>query len=149
MGRTDILKRDGFLDSIVLLLISAFIIKNAFSLHRFGDWSLSPALFPLGIAILIAVLAVVLLVNSIRKESRDAGGTDAGNYRKVFFVLVFSIAYLVLLPLLHFIISSIIYLVLLLITLGERRWWLIALLSGVTTVSIYFLFGSLLHVLLP
>ena len=60
-----------------------------------------------------------------------------------------SILYLVLCSLVSYIVSTLLILVLLTWTLGERRWYLIILATLVTTFGIYFLFGKVMSVQLP
>ncbi len=64
-------------------------------------------------------------------------------------IVALSFLYLFLLPKVHFVLASIIYLFCFMIILGERKWWVLGSISFITPFIIEFLFGNLLDVFLP
>ncbi len=71
------------------------------------------------------------------------------NWKQLLLIILLSFIYLLILPKLHFVVATIIYLLLFLWILGERKWWLLVSMSVVTPLLIQYLFGNLLDVFLP
>lgn len=115
--------------------------------------SMSPYLFPFMTGIVLLLLAAFLLGQSRVGADEDSPATNKvsrkTNWKGVSIVAGFSVLYFVLLPFLHFIIATILFLFGLLFALGERRHWFSALVSVGTTAIIYLTFGVLLAVMLP
>jgi hypothetical protein len=63
--------------------------------------------------------------------------------------MILTFVYVWLVPIIGFIAVSIPYLALMLLLLGEKRWWLIGIISVGTTLGLYYAFGVLLSVYLP
>jgi hypothetical protein len=59
------------------------------------------------------------------------------------------VVYVIVMPHLTFLVSTVLFLFALFFYLGERRYLLISLLSVGFTSLMYLLFGKLLHVMLP
>jgi hypothetical protein len=60
-----------------------------------------------------------------------------------------AVGYYLVLPLLHFIPATVIFLAALIAFLGERRLWLVGLVAVVSTLAIWGIFGRALGVMLP
>ena len=86
------------------------------------------------------------------KEEEPTGKVEEKEkvyWKDVLFTIFISIVYYITMDLIGFIVSTILFLVILFVFLGERRKWLIAIISVSTAAIIYFIFGVLLHVMLP
>ena len=140
------MKKNALLEGIILLILSIIFTGESLKLRGEEALALSPALFPLIISISILILSIILIFKSFRErellKKRD-------NIKPLLLIIGVSFLYLFLLPRLHFIVSSILYLLSFLFILGERRWKLILPISLITPLLIYFIFGNLLDVLLP
>lgn len=125
----------------------------------------SPYLLPILLGVLGLLLAATLLRASLRParsetaaESPQAAPAPAGRARAAArpgsertaaaFALV-TLAYILLLPRLHFLPATLLALPCLLLLLGERSARRIALVSCGTALAVYALFGLALHVRLP
>lgn len=140
------MKKNALLEGIILLILSIIFTGESLKLRGEEALALSPALFPLIISISILILSIILIFKSFRErellKKRD-------NIKPLLLIIGVSFLYLFLLPRLHFIVSSTLYLLSFLFILGERRWKLILPISLITPLLIYFIFGNLLDVLLP
>ncbi|MGN9164393.1 tripartite tricarboxylate transporter TctB family protein [Tissierellaceae bacterium HCP3S3_D8] len=132
----------------MLSLLSVFFIKESLKLHNNQSWTLSPALFPLIITSLTFLFSIALIIRGI-KDKNIKQEDSIENWKRLLLVIFISIMYLIILPKLHFLLASIIYLFLFLLILGERKWWLLGALSIITPLLIQYLFGNLLDVFLP
>lgn len=120
----------------------------------------SPALIPILLGSLLMILAVALLVNSLKdggvgarckemKETWNAIVSDP-NTKRMLIGLAFMILYtFILLGRLPFIASTIIFMVLLMKYLGAGSWPKIVGISVVITILIYLLFEVCFRVPLP
>ena len=139
-----------FWEGIVLFAVSIFGIAMSFTSHRdFNvEWKLSPYLFPLIISIFLFILSISILASSF-KENEKRKEKEKGDIKSLLIFGLICILYLLVLNFLGFVLSSILLLISLMILLGERRWWFIALVSIISTVVIYLLFAKYLSVMLP
>lgn len=140
------MKKKSMLEGILLLILSAFFINESLKLRGQEALSLSPALFPLIITSFLFVLSIILIIRSFNEADEEKKNS---NIKPLFLIIAVSFLYLFLLPKVHFIVSSVLYLLSFLIILGERRWKIIVPISIITPILVYFIFGNLLNVLLP
>lgn len=141
-------------ESIFFLIISIFMVIYSLKTHYSTvglQWQISPYLFPLLIAIFIGLLSISLFIDGIRdqKSSNKESKKTEIRWKDVLYTIIVSIIYYIAMRLIGFIASTIIFLVSMFLYLGEKRIWLIALISIISTLSIYIIFGVLLHVMLP
>ncbi|KUK22215.1 MAG: Uncharacterized protein XD57_1686 [Thermotoga petrophila] len=135
------------LEASILLAVAVFTIIHAFSLHSFGEWALSPGLFPLIVGVVLFVLSILLLGRrGYKKRSNEGFYID---WKIVLTVTTLSIAYVLLLSFFHFALSTFIYLALFFLVLGVRNLLLLGVLSFGLTLFVYYTFGVLLRVVLP
>jgi putative tricarboxylic transport membrane protein len=115
--------------------------------------AMSPYLFPFMVGVSFTALASVLLLQSfgVGITLAPVGGAPGNrlDWASVAVVTGFSLVYFFLLPLLHFLPATVIFLFALLYVLGEKRLWLDGAISIGTSAMIYVSFGILLNVQLP
>lgn len=149
MNKKSILKNKNLMEGIIIALLSIFFIIESLKLYGNESWALSPALFPLIITVSTLLLSIFLIFKGLKEKSIDTQSSKKEAYKKISFIIIISFLYLFALPRIHFLFSSIIYLFLFLLVLGERKWWVLGSISILTPLLIQFLFGNLLNVLLP
>ncbi len=138
----------GLIEGLLFLVLSIGIIVYAFSLHSYGEWALSPALFPLILGGVLFCFSLILLVKRYRSKFKERQGVSIDWFLALGSVGL-SITYALLLPVLHFTLSTLLYLSSFLLILGVRNLWILIGLPIGLTVSIYYIFGVLLKVVLP
>ena len=114
----------------------------------------APTFFPKLSAIWIGFFSIFMLIKSLfsttkNNQSEENLAEKRLGRKGVILTILGSIVYLILCSLVSFVTSTILILVLLMWTLGERRWYLIATATLVTTFGIYILFGMFMSVQLP
>lgn len=149
MDKNSILKNNKVVEGLLIALASIFLIIESFKLHNNKSWALSPALFPIIITISVLALSIILIIKGLRENTVNTGQSNKEGLKKLGLIIIISFAYLIILPKLHFLISSIIYLFSFLFILGERKWLLLITISIITPLLIQYLFGNLLDVFLP
>ena len=140
------MKNKESMEGIILSLLSMFFLRESLKLHNNQPWALSPALFPLIITFVALLFSISLIIKGIGKSSVNR---ENGELKIMLLIVALSFLYLFLLPKVHFVLSSIIYLFCFMIILGERKWWVLGSISFITPFIIEFLFGNLLDVFLP
>jgi len=151
-----LLRNGSFQESLVVGICSIGLLIYSLYHHYFdrntSEWKMSPYLFPTLISVFGFLLAISLLADALHelRDTREAE-TDAKakNLPGVLVLVGASVLYDILLPVIHFIPATVLYLLGLFLYLGERKWWKLALLSVLTTLVVYALFGLGLHVRLP
>lgn len=113
-----------------------------------------PSFFPLVVTVVILALSAALLIQGLAMERdppaslRDkAAGTGDG--RPAGLLLVLTLAYIALLPLLGFILATIPFFAVLMVLFGERRPLLVAIGALAMTAVLYGIFRYGLDVFLP
>lgn len=152
------IKNHSLQDALLFAVFGIALLIHALSKHyaqAMPDWKMSPYLFPLLVSIFLILLSVSLVADGRRelKQSAEPKQNEASlqlTYgKKVLFAVLFSIAYYILMPILTFIPSTILFLTVMFLYLGERRPLVIGLISVLTAVIVYALFALGLNVMLP
>lgn len=140
-----------------LAVLTAGLALGVYSITSFRRsavqtaWILSPWLFPMLLAVFAAALGAALLGGGCREtaESRNADKPDARGALRALAAALMVAAYCALLPLLHFLPASALFLAGMMLFLGERRWWSIAAVAVAAPLVLYALFALFLGVRLP
>lgn len=142
--------QDAFIFFILAIALIIYSLVNHYSTAKL-EWKLSPYLFPVLIAVFIGALSISLLADGKRqiRLNEKSDKKAAIHWKGVLFTIGSSIAYYGIMRFLTFVPSTILFLVAMFLHLGERRIWLIALISVVCSLLIYIIFGVMLHVMLP
>jgi putative tricarboxylic transport membrane protein len=152
------LKNKNIQDSCAIFIFGVLLLWYSLSLHYNGpsvEWKMSPSLFPVLISIFLMLLSVSLLFDGLHqirmeKSLKNTEKTAKGiRVKPVLVTIALSIAYFMLMPYLTFIPSSVLFLGVFIFLLGERRYWLLALVAVIGTLSIWAIFGIALGVMLP
>ena len=114
-----------------------------------------PSVFPLILGAIMAAGALWLLIFPGKQEKSKRSPSGSSRWRRLlkawrFFLLWgLLIAYVFLLPVLGFVISSAVLLATLFFLLGEQRWYLGIPISLILTIGIYIAFAKGLQIRLP
>lgn len=106
-----------------------------------------PATLPLGLAVILALLSLLLLAGSVRRAPQPRG-----TLRSLAPVLVFTIGlglYVAALPVLGYMLATVLLIVGLCLLFGERRWWAIAALAVLVPLALLLFFERFMIILLP
>jgi putative tricarboxylic transport membrane protein len=118
-----------------------------------SEWKLSPYLFPVLLSVFGALLSISLFYDGYRAIHSggqvERSSADRKNLKRLGVFLLICLIYYVLFVPLGFLVSTALMLAALFFLLGERRIWIIALLSIACSGAIYVIFGVLLNVRFP
>ncbi|WP_279042942.1 tripartite tricarboxylate transporter TctB family protein [Bilophila wadsworthia] len=151
--------KTDFWTSIVLLLAMAFLYQQAeeFSYSPFS--TNSPQFFPLILIGFISLLSLKLLFSSIgsNKDKKVVDSQKFFHFSSSFllqcFVIIGLVLYITLLPVISYIPSTALFLFICMGVLDgtytARKLLLYAMISGITTGVLYFIFAHILKFFLP
>lgn len=159
-------KKSDVMSGLAILLfcgLGLFFIKNV---HGF------PSAFPIVTLSCMGILALVLIVKTIRKRPKQGSSTGTAAHLRtkeevktlnaepgeepgvpdvglIFGLLTITVLYIVAMGILGFTISTFIYLFMMLRFLGMRRYGVIILISTLTTAGIFVIFRTIMYIGLP
>lgn len=146
---------------IVMLLFSGFYLINAFQIKtrpKLTPSYASAQIMPVLLGVLLAILSVICIFQGIR-QMKTAGGTeeqtkkkDKGDIMAVVFTFAVIIGYIIVMPYLGFILSTMLYLFLqmnILAPAEKRNYLLFAIVAVVFTALVFVAFRIGLQQLLP
>lgn len=147
------LTRDS-ISGLVCLAISLVMLVMTFGLPPAQMVPIGPAFYPRVVLLLTVFLSILLIVTDIRSARVAApSAAPAANYRLVLATFVLFGLYIALLPQLGFRISTVLFMLVLQITLewpqSSRRWLLVVAIAIATSAICFFVFEDYLSVLLP
>lgn len=137
-----------------MLAFCLFAIWQSLLLSLTDRLGPGPGFFPFWLALIGAVLAVALLVTEFRQAAEPADAAirilphGAGG-RRWFAIVALLAAATVAMDFAGFRLSMLAFNAALVIALGERRWWIIALFAALGSFGVYYVFTTWLDVLLP
>ena len=138
----------------VMLAFCLFALWQSLLLSLTDRLGPGPGFFPFWLALIGAVLAVALLFTTFR-EPVDPGDSEtrilpyaAGGKRWLAIVALLA-AVTVVMEFTGFRIAMLAFNVALVVALGERRWWIIAVFAFLGSYGVYYVFTTWLDVLLP
>ena len=141
-------------NGIFFLAVAALFGLQGFAVHDGGQWSLSPALFPLILSGGLALLSAGLIGQAILRirtgdESASRKDGDPASPMRAALTFLLCLLYAFALPRAGFLPASAVFLALFCLLVGEHRLWAVAALSLVSPAAIFLLFRHGLNVLLP
>ncbi|MBP1924742.1 divalent metal cation (Fe/Co/Zn/Cd) transporter [Sedimentibacter acidaminivorans] len=141
-------------ESILFFILSIGLFIYSLTKH-YGvvklEWKMSPYLFPALISIFLFFLSILLFSDGLRqiKEGISVENDVKVSWKKLISAVIACMVYIIIMPIITFIPSTILFIGYMLYLLGERRKLFIIFLSILVSVIIYFLFSVLLNVMLP
>ncbi len=145
-------------DAVFVAFVTVFFFVmfiETFSIFEMGGTSsaLLPRLLCVaGFIISVTILIVKLLAHPLKNETEPHSGNIVNNKQKgvkLMHTLLFTIGYFFLVPLLGFILTTIIVTVAFSFFMGYKKKVIVVIVAISTTVLLYGLFGTLLEVSLP
>jgi putative tricarboxylic transport membrane protein len=129
--------------SAALLLIGLVVAWDSWRLGaRWGSDGPESGYFPFYVGLIIAVSAVVILLQALRGRTPNGRGAfvERGQLRLVMSVLVPAIVYVVAIQWFGIYLASAVYIAGFMIWLGNYPWWSSALLGVATSAAVFMMF---------
>ena len=159
---------DGLTVTALSLVFLIYSIVQFQAMQRKVQWIMSPYLFPMVVGIFAVILGVSMLREGLKAQpaapAQDAPGKAAvpgeaeetapprSALRKALdalIVMALAVLYDLALGWIGFLPATAVYLALMMLFLGERRWYVLLLVAAVTPFALYAIFKLGLNVRLP
>ncbi len=138
----------------VFFLITAVAVFFGAQSYAPQNLTLGPQSFPRLLAVLTIPLGLILIGRSIWTlnhpiEKESLNGLRITEFKTIAIAFCALVLYVASMAFIGYIDSTILFLCFMIRYLGERRWWLIALVSVCVTFVLYYVFDRQLNVPLP
>ena len=148
-------RADGLVVTLLGIAFLAYSVDQFRAMSRKVNWIMSPYLFPMIVAGMAILLGIGIIVESRGKDEKqakaDAEGGRSTLRRALDVVLVIAMAvlYEIALPYTGFIPATAVFLAVMVLFLGERRWYIFVPVAVLTPLILYAIFRLGLNVRLP
>lgn len=134
---------------VFLCVISVFLFSVTFNFEvlEMDNYSLGPAFFPRLICILLFIIALILLILSIKNNSKY--NFKNINLKYSIITIIFFIIYVFLIEKLGYLVSTIIFMTSIIFLLRSKSFLLNIIFSIIFSVVIYLMFSKGFNVSLP
>lgn len=135
----------------LLLAFSAAFAAGALKYYKWwGDEGPGPAFLPFWLGLLMALLAGILLVRSLREKSPGAAWLpQGGGLRRMLGVLALTVAFVVALKSTGMVLGTALFLGAIVRYLGRHRWWVCGAVAGAAAGFNWLVFVHWLRVPMP
>lgn len=144
------MKTADILSAVVMLVLSGVVFLTTRDLPYWADFAPGSGFAPLWVAVTGAVLAIALLVGTLRRQDNPpADWPDRAGWRRVLLTAIGLWAVIVLAPVLGLISTGVIFMLFLLLAVERRRLWPSLFTTAVTTALVYGVFAAWLGIAFP
>lgn len=143
---------------VLLILFVAYGLYLAFQLNATATTIYGPGFFPKFVLSALGIFSIILLINTLKsmkhkKDKADASNTETVTdykiVKKILYLIILMIAYVIAFVYFGFFIPTIIFLILAEIIFGIKKAYVIILSSVLSPAIMYFLFVNLFNIPLP
>lgn len=146
-----------FLLAVFLLLVSAFIVVEAYRMPIRGplDFATSPGLLPLALGLISLVLCCLLAVSSLRKGASQGlrpfyeQARHGVESHRLLVLTLGILVYVLSINVLPFYLSNFLFLTAIFFYLKAASWWLNLIIAGVTSIVVGYYMPNLFGMPLP
>lgn len=140
------MKKANIIISIFLIIISIFLYYQTFT------WEKDPATLPrlmLGVIIFLSILLIIRSITKNPKKNNIIKKMSKQSFFRIFIVTCITFLYVTSINLLGLYLSTLIFLIIVLLYVGEKNKLVIIGVPILFSIFIYLIFGLFLHVDIP
>lgn len=148
-------RADGLVVTLLGIAFLAYSVDQFRAMSRKVNWIMSPYLFPMIVAGMAILLGIGIIVESRGKDEKQAKAEAEGGRSTlrraldVVLVIAMAVLYEIALPYTGFIPATAVFLAVMVLFLGERRWYIFVPVAVLTPLILYAIFRLGLNVRLP
>ena len=148
-------RADGLVVTLLGIAFLAYSVDQFRAMSRKVNWIMSPYLFPMSVAGMAILLGIGIIVESRGKDEKQAKAEAEGGRSTlrraldVVLVIAMAVLYEIALPYTGFIPATAVFLAVMVLFLGERRWYIFVPVAVLTPLILYAIFRLGLNVRLP
>jgi len=157
------MKKDELVANLGVIAFFSFMLVQATELkfvRRFGD--MGSGFWPIMVLSIATALSILVLIFNVRKylkeksarteapQALDTGARDIRERRiKLILSVVCLLIYILIMPYIGFVLSTLFYVLAFILALGERRKWVLAISPFLVTAMAVAVFGKFITIPLP
>lgn len=142
---TTLKRQNVLIGAVSLAVVAALLFESTRIAVSPGNSDPGPAAYPQFILALLALCAVGIIATPDDRAEEE----QTRSWKVVALVLASVGIYIALLATIGYILSTVIFVLMVTLLTGERRWWLLALYSLGIALTLYFVFSNYLSIALP
>ncbi|MEH7384222.1 tripartite tricarboxylate transporter TctB family protein [Bacillus sp. JJ1521] len=133
----------------VLLIISIIFLIESFKLPYKNEMGPGPGpgFFPIWLSGTMVILSIIYLLNSAKKGNKDENWPKGEALKNILLIIFSMCIFIILLPAIGFVLTSLIFLLLLLYK--AYKWYISLAISAGLSICLFLLFKNVLGVPLP
>ena len=131
------------------LLFSVLICIESYRLDIGSFHAPGTGFFPFWVGMVFGILSLLLLVLTFVQEGKRAGISEKVRWRSIILVLLSLLIYAVVLEELGFVVSTLLFIVALLMIIERKKWLIVAIIAILSTLAFYIVFQVWLQSNLP
>jgi len=144
------MRKGNLFSGLLLLALGGYVIVKAMRFPKPMDNTPGPGLFPILVAIALIVLVLLMLwENRTTTDNKPVVDIKSPDFHRAVFVVLALVAYIILLPLLGFLIATPLGLLGIMLIVNRQAVLMKLLATGLATGALYGVFHTLLQVPLP
>jgi putative tricarboxylic transport membrane protein len=143
------MKTANLVSSFIAIIIAAIFFIMTFQFKEIEVQDTGPAFMPRLYAGILVILAILLIINSIKANTKEQENDSSSNFKLVFITMVLMIALLIFIPIIGFYISAPIVIFIFLKICRQKSLFLLLGLPVGVVFFVYLLFEKLLLVPIP
>lgn len=148
------MKKSDLIPALIWLGLGIAVAVGSYRLELGTMHAPGPGLMPFILGVILSLCSLPILVRSIqmtiiKAKLRDEGIWSGIEFKKLIIVLASLIGYAVLIERVGYVVITFLVLLILFKTVETQKWSLVLLLSFLTVISTYVLFGVILKITLP
>jgi len=133
---------------LFFLFVGFWVFSHAVKLPLGKLSEPGPALFPLSLSILLSIMGILIFVSGNRKTKID-WRTDFRKMAKALAIIMITLAFIILMGRLGYLLTSFLYLFSLFFFVCRFRLFVAVILSGILAAGSWYIFGNILGIQLP
>ena len=147
------MKRADLITSIVLLVLSGYVIQEAWQMPPSASFGPGSGFLPFWLGVVLTVFATILFVSAWRHQATEKHSEPVFPGKQallgITLVLVGLAAYIFLIEILGYLVDTFLFIVYLMKVVEREKWSLTLMVAVITTAALFIIFQFLLQIRLP
>jgi putative tricarboxylic transport membrane protein len=147
------MKKADLITGIVLLMLSGFVIQEAWRMPRSGTFGPGAGFLPLWVGIILAILAVILLATVWRRQETGKDAKSPFPAKRALIAITGVLGglavYILLIEVLGYLVDTFLFVTFLMGIVEREKWPRTLMVAVGTTAGLYLIFRTLLGITLP
>jgi putative tricarboxylic transport membrane protein len=147
------MKKADLITGIVLLMLSGYVIQEAWRMPESGTFGPGAGFLPLWVGIILAILAVILFTTAWRRQGIEKDNQSPFPEKRALIAITGVLGglavYILLIEVLGYIVDTFLYVTFLMGIVEREKWPRTVMVAAATTAGLFIIFKVILGITLP